>query len=219
MSGCCDPSGYPGAFNSAAARRSVRSFEKNGLDSTAEPMVNVLRGEGLEGATVLEVGAGSATAVATMLDSGADRATAIDISPNYEATAKDFLEERGLADAVDWHTGDFVALADELPRCDVVFLNRVVCCYPDMPELVDAAAGHADRYIAASYPRTNLGSRFVTWVLNGWFRIHGNTFRTFVHSPEQIAGRLVAAGFEPVRIGTTAIWHWGVWRRVEGEAV
>lgn len=182
-------------------------------------MVDVLQEQGLDRATILEVGAGSATAIVTMLESGASHAVAVDISPNYEKTARAFLEARGLGDSVDWYTGDFVAMADELPSSDVVFLNRVVCCYPDMPRLLDEAGGHARRFIAVSYPRTNPVSRFVTWGLNVWFRMHRNSFRTFVHSPDEISARLTGAGFEPVRTGTTPIWHWGVWRRVEGTAV
>jgi magnesium-protoporphyrin O-methyltransferase len=212
MSGCCDPSGYRGAFNRTTAEKSVRSFEKKGLGSTAAPMVEALRPH-LDGSTVLEVGAGSATAIATMLEAGAEHAVAIDLSPNYEETARRFLADRGLEDSVEWHTGDLVAMGDDLPRADVVFSNRVVCCYPDMEAMVDSTTRRAHRFAAFSYPRRNLPSRFVAWAINQWMRVNRNSFRTFVHDPDAIAARLSDAGFEPVETGSTAIWHWGVWER------
>jgi magnesium-protoporphyrin O-methyltransferase len=212
MAGCCDPSGYPGAFNRTTAENSVKSFEKKGLDSTATPMVEALRNR-LTGSTVLEVGAGSATAIATMLEAGADRAVAVDLSPNYETTARRFLAARGLEESVEWHTGDFVAMGDDLPRADVVFSNRVVCCYPDMAAMIDTTTRGSQRLVAVSYPRRNLPSRFVTWAINQWMRVNRNSFRTFVHDPDAIAARLTRAGFEPIETGSTAIWHWGVWER------
>lgn len=212
MAGCCDPSGYPGAFNRTTAENSVKSFEKKGLDSTASPMVEALRAH-LAGSTVLEVGAGSGTAIATMLEAGADRAVAVDLSPNYEATARRFLASRDLEDSVEWHTGDFVSIGNDLPGVDVVFSNRVVCCYPDMAAMIDTTTGATRRFAAVSYPRRNLPSRFVTWAINQWMRVNGNSFRTFVHDPEAISARMTDAGFTPVETGSTAIWHWGVWER------
>lgn len=213
MAGCCDPSGYPGAFNRATAARSIRAFEKKGLDATAAPMVEALSGGGLDGAVVIEVGAGAGTALAAMFEAGAADAIGIDISPNYEATALSFLEQRGHTDDVEWHTGDFVALADRLPRADVVFLNRVLCCYPHMETLLRAASAKSAGRLAVSYPRDRILARIVVGMINLWLKVNRNSFRVFVHDPSEISRQLTEAGFEPVEIGATPGWHWGVWAR------
>lgn len=176
-------------------------------------MVAALRERGIDGATVLEVGAGAGTAIASMLEAGATAAVGVDISPNYEATAREFLDRRGLGDSVRWRTGDFVALAADLPVSDVVFLNRVVCCYPDMPDLVDAAAGRSQGLLAMSFPRRRLLSRIVVKTINLWLRINRNSFRVFVHDPAEIEGRIDASGFGLVASGQTPGWRWGVWAR------
>lgn len=213
MAGCCDPSGYKGVFNKKEAERRVRNFLKRGLDSTARPMIDELRSHDLAQASVIEVGAGSGTAVVSLLDAGAERATAFDISPAYEHVAMGFLAKRGYEGRVEWHTGDFVAAAGDVSPAEVVFLNRVVCCYPDMPELVDAAAGRCTRMLAMAYPRNTVVMRALIRLLNGWLRIRRNTFRVFVHDPERIGGRVRHLGLEEVASGSTPGWEWHVWER------
>lgn len=213
MASCCDSSGYPGVFNRKAAERYVRSFRKKGLDSTARPMVEALRSRGLDGSSVLEIGAGAGTALVAMLEAGAISAVGIDISPNYEKAAQALMAERGLEDRVSWDTGDFVELADGLVPGDVVFLNRVVCCYPYMEAIVDAAAAKSNRLLAMAYPRRRWGTRLAFWLLNVWLRIRSNTFRVFVHDPKSMERRIESAGFRQVAAGTTALWQWRVWER------
>jgi hypothetical protein len=49
--------------------------------------------------------------------------------------------------------GDFVALAPALSAADVVTLDRVICCYDDMPALVGRSAALAERLYGVVYPR------------------------------------------------------------------
>lgn len=211
MSGCCDPSGYPGVFNEKQAQRVARAFRRKGLDATAGPMVDALTRRGVEGATLLEVGAGSGTAQVALLERGVARSVAYDISPAYEGIAHGLLTEYGLRDRVEWHTGDF--LADGAAQSDIVFLNRVVCCYPDMPELVDASAGRARRLLAMAYPRDRWFVRFGIRILNRLLAFRKNSFRVFVHDPGEIASRVDQSGLSEVDAGRTVMWQWKVWER------
>lgn len=211
MSGCCDPRGYRQVFNAEQAAKAVRAFERKGLDGTARPMIQALRAEGLQGATVLEVGAGPGTALVTMLEAGAGQAVAYDISPSYQSVAGALFQGRGLADRVEWHTGDYLASGDQR-RADTVFLNRVVCCYPDAA-LAGVVAVRASRLLALSYPRRRWYTRAGVRVINGYLRLRRVPFRVFVHDPEAITRSVVAAGFEEVAIGGSAVWEWKVWRR------
>ena len=36
---------------------------------------------------------------------------------------------------------DFAKAGDDVKAADIVIMNRVLCCYPDMPKLAEAAAG------------------------------------------------------------------------------
>ena len=212
MAGCCDPSGYRQVFNAKEAARAVRAFERKGLDATAAAMIAVLRERGITGATVLEVGAGAGTAQVALLEAGAVRSTAYDISPSYERIAGALLQARGLADRVEWRTGDVLADPDA-PRADVVFLNRVVCCYPDLAPLIDAVAARSDRLLALAYPRDRRLTRLGIRVINGYLRLRRVPFRVFVHAPREIEERVASAGLHPAAAGRTRFWHWQVWER------
>ena len=213
MAACCDPKAYGSVFDERAARRNAVNFRRKGLGSPAAEMVRALAERGLAGATVLEVGAGSGSAQVALLEAGAARGVAFDLSLASEAVAAELLAERGLTGRVEWHTADFVAEGSAAVPADIVFLNKVVCCYPDMPALVDAAVGHAKRLVAIALPRRRLFVRAGIGLINGFLRLRRTTFRVFSHDPREVARRVEAAGLGEVASGTTAFWEWHVWER------
>ena len=198
-------------FNSKEARRAARSYRRKGLDSTAGPMVGVLRTHGVEGASILEVGAGVGSAQIELLKAGAERGIAYDLSLAHHRVGQELLEEHGVAGRVEWRTADFVADRDA-PAADLVFLNRVVCCYPDIG-MVDAAATRAGRLLAMSYPRNRWWVRLGIRSLNGFLRVMRSSFRVFVHAPGEISRRTEASGLREIAAGRTFLWEWHVWER------
>lgn len=205
-------------FNDREARRALRAFRRKGLDSTAGPMIGALARRGLDGATVLEIGAGVGSAQVALVSSGASRSVAYDLSPAYEQVSAELLREHGFADRVEWHTGDFVAEADGVAEADVVFLNRVVCCYPHMTDLLGAATKKARRMLAFSYPRDRWWLRFWIRLVNGLLWLRRTSFRAFVHDPGAMAGLVSAGGFVEVDSGRTLAWEWKVWQRPDSSA-
>jgi len=49
--------------------------------------------------------------------------------------------------------GDVVALTEQLTPADVVTLDTVICCYPFLPPLLDAATRPGPRLVGLTYPR------------------------------------------------------------------
>jgi hypothetical protein len=216
MPTCCDPADYGGVFTEREARRSLRSFRRKGLDSTAGPMIGALATRGIEGASVLEVGAGIGSAQVALLSSGVARSVAYDLSPFHAAAGEELLDEHGVADRVEWRVGDFLADATRMQSADVVFLNRVVCCYPHMSAMVDAAAAKTGRLLALSYPRDRWWLKAGLGLINGFMRLRRTSFRVFVHDPEEIARRVRSAGLTEVASGRNLAWEWHVWERGHG---
>lgn len=200
-------------FNSAVARRYVETFGRKGLDSTAGPMVAALADRGMSGLSVLEVGAGSGTAMVSLMEAGAATAVGVDLSAAYEPVARSLFEQRGIAGATGWVTGDFIEVASDLGSADVVFANRVVCCYPAMEDMVTLASGKARRYLALAFPRDRWIFRIGSAFINLWMRIRRVPFRTYLHDPEAITRRVESAGFQETDRGSTMSWHWVVWER------
>jgi Methyltransferase domain len=210
---CCDPSGYRHFFNEREARDDLRRYEKKGLDTMARRIVDYVASRGLVGRSVLEVGGGIGALHVELLKAGAVHAVNVELSNGYERVAAELLEREGLEDRVVRRLGDFTELAEGLHADDVV-MNRVVCCYPDMERLMDAALSSSRRFVAATFPRSSLVSRFVVGLVNGWCRVSGIDFRVFVHSPEAILRTARDAGFDVAFRDHDLVWQGVVLERM-----
>jgi Methyltransferase domain len=203
---CCQaPSGYEELFSEKQARRDARSYRRKGLGGPARWIVDVVRGPGLAGATVLEPGGGVGAIQIELLKAGAARSTVVELSPGYEDVAADLAREAGVAERTERHVGDFAA--DGTEPADVVVLHRVVCCYPDYDRLLTAAATKARRKLVYTYPPRNVGSRAVIALLNIWPWLKRSEFRAFVHPPRAMEAIARRHGFEPYARRRRGIWR------------
>jgi hypothetical protein len=101
---------------------------------------------------------------------------------------------------------DFVAAADSIPGADVVAMDRVVCCYPAVTPLVEAALASSRRALALSYPRDAWHVRVVIRLQNLARATLGNPFRTFVHPAATLARLIERHGFRRVSRTGTFVW-------------
>jgi magnesium-protoporphyrin O-methyltransferase len=202
----------PGAeiFTEKQARRDARRYRKRGLDGSA---ARILEAVPAEGATVLEIGGGVGALGLELLKGGAARVTNVELSPAYETEAQTLLREAGLEGRVERRIGDVVKEGEAVPAVDVVVLNRVVCCYPDVDGLVGLAAGKAQHALALTYPRNAWWTRAGSRVVNGFLRLGRREFRTFVHRPERIRAAAAAQGLRPSRNVGGVLWQLAAFER------
>ena len=210
---CCQCDGIENEFNTRLAQRELRHFRKGGPRRSTRLLIDSLRWAVSPGATLLDVGGGIGAIHHVLLDKGAAHATHIDASSAYIATARDEAKRRGHADRLDLIHGDFVELAPSLADADVVTLDRVICCYPDMPALVGAAARKAGRAFGAVYPPDVLWLRLGVRCINALMRLRRSEFRVFVHSPKAIEAVLREHGLERVTHRRSIAWEIVTYRR------
>jgi Methyltransferase domain len=206
VSECCSPKGYRWVFSERSARAEAKRYRRKGLDSTSRRIVDFLVAQGVEDRTVLEVGGGIGAIQIELLKAGASRATSVELTPTYEEEARGLLEEAGLADRVDRKLMDFAQEAGQVAPADVVIMNRVICCYPDMPRLAGAAAGHARQVLVMSYPRYTWWTRIGLGTSNVMLRLLRREFHIFVHRPDRIIATSRAQGLEPVLDQSGVLW-------------
>jgi len=211
VSTCCAPR-YRKVFSKRLARRDARRYRRKGLDQTAQEIVDRLTENGVSDATVLEVGGGVGAIDIELLKAGAREATVVELSEEYDAEAAQLATENGLQNRVSRRHGDFVELERDVDPADVVVMHRVVCCYPDPESLVGAAAVHARRLLALSFPRDNWWIRAGWYAVDAWFRLVYR-FESFVHPHERILGAASRAGFAPVHEHSGRLWHVAVLER------
>ncbi len=185
-------------FSGRFARRQSKRYRRRGLTAAASGIVDFASSQGIEGATVLEIGGGVGQIQIELLRRGAAHATNLEISENYEAEARRLLEETGMTDQVTRRFLDAAQAPDEVEPADVVVLHRVVCCYPDYVRLLSVAADHARRALVYSYPSANVVNRLQLGAENVCRRLTGNAFRVFVHSPEGMIRAAASGGLTVV---------------------
>jgi magnesium-protoporphyrin O-methyltransferase len=111
--------------------------------------------------------------------------------------------------------GDAVELAGRLPRADVVTLDRVLCCYPNMPALVAVSAARAESAWGVVFPREQWIVRLGVAAINLFQRLRGKEFRVYLHGEERIAAEALRHGLEPGQADRTFLWQVRVFRRKE----
>jgi 2-polyprenyl-3-methyl-5-hydroxy-6-metoxy-1,4-benzoquinol methylase len=207
MGGCCDPRGCDRMFDNRFAERRAARYRKRGLDKTARLMVELLVAQGVEGATVLEIGGGVGEIQVELLHRGATSTTNLELSPGYETEAARLLAETGLAGRVERRLADIAADAAAAGPADIVVLHRVVCCYPDYTALLSAAAERARSQLVFSFPRRNPGSRVFLATQNALLRLSRHGFQAFAHPPAAMLAVLADHGMRSAVAHRGAVWQ------------
>lgn len=200
-------------FGGRSARRDLADYRKHGPSSTTAWLIEGLIGDGVAGQTVLDIGAGVGAVHLALLEAGASFAIDVDGSPAYVAAAREEAERVGRRADVGYETGDFVELAPTVEPADLVALDRVVCCYPDMAALVGLSVSRARRRYGLVYPRDRWWIRAGGATLNAIARLARQRLRFHVHRSADVDARIRGAGFRPVLRRTTIFWQVAVYER------
>ena len=207
MSDCCSPTGYQWIFSEKTARADAQSYRRKGLDATSRRIVDYLKQRGVEGRTVLEVGGGVGAIQIELLKAGATRAISVELTPTYEQVALELLREAGFEDRVERKVMDFAHSATEFAVADIVIMNRVICCYPDMPVLAGAAADHAGEILVMSFPRRTWWTRALLALGNLALRITRRQFQIFIHPADQILAEAARHGLRKALDKSGRFWQ------------
>jgi len=211
-------------FGERAARRDLQAYRRSGPDRTTRWLIDGLRNGGanaaigagsasVDGLTVLDIGAGVGAVHLELLRSGAAAAVDVDGSPAYVDVAREEAVRLGLADRVTYVGGDFVTLSPTIAPADIVALDRVVCCYPDMGALVRLSVARARRRYGLVYPRDRSWIKLGSTVMNGLSRVARRRVRFHVHRTTDVDAIVRAAGFAPVISRSTWFWQVVVYER------
>ena len=192
--GCCDQDVYDDRFDARSSELELREYQRSGPDDWTARLIDELADGGVDDMTVLDIGAGVGAVHLALLEAGARSAVDVDASGPYLAVARGEAERRGLGDRVTYLKGDAVALASELDEADLVALDRVVCCYRDMPGLVGAAAGRTRRRLGMVLPRDDVWIQAMVTMANGWERLRRDPFRIHAHRTVDVVRVATAAG-------------------------
>jgi magnesium-protoporphyrin O-methyltransferase len=216
---CCAREEIGIQFDAGTAAGDLKRFRRRGSIRSTRFLIDDLLTAGVAGASLLDIGGGIGAIHHALLEAGAEQATHVDLSPDYIAAAREEAERRGHSDRVRFALGDFITVVADLPDADVVTLDRVICCYPDMDLLVGRAADKALKILGAVYPRDVWWVRLGVGLGNLIRRLRRTSFRVFVYRPASIDNVLRRHGFERRSCRRTLLWEVVTYRNLEARAV
>ena len=205
-------------FGERVARSDLRRYRRKGPTRTTRDLVDALLEEGVEGATVLDIGGGVGAIPLALLRSGASSVTLIDASAAYLAAARDEGTRQGQLERMRFRHADFAAVAAEEPPATIVTLDRVICCYDDANTLVRAAASHASELLGLVYPRDTWWNRAGISVVNLFLGFTRLGYRSFLHPRDLVARLIETQGHRLVHQRNIGIWQVAVYRRTAAAA-
>jgi len=205
---CAQCVGIQQEFGDTRARRELRRYRRKGATGTTRMLLDTIIRQGIEGRTFMDIGGGVGVIQHELMAVGAAAGVNADASPAYLAAARSEATSRGYADRMTYVEGDFVELTPDLPDVDIVALDRVICCYHDMPALVDTSASRARRVYGVVIPRDESRlMRLGIAVINLGQRLRRRPFRVFAHARVDLERRLGDLGFARIYHGTSFLWQ------------
>jgi magnesium-protoporphyrin O-methyltransferase len=201
----CD-SGFE-IFDRKTAEADVERYRREGPDTTTRILLDMIGERGVVGADLLDIGGGIGVIDHELLSAGAARAVLVDASGPSVQAAREEAARRGHLDRIGFVDGDFVSWASTIEPADVVTLDRVICCYPDVDALVRLSTSRAKALYGLVLPRDRRILRWGIRLLNLWFRMRGWRYRSFTHPNARVDALVAEAGLRPRREALTFVWR------------
>jgi magnesium-protoporphyrin O-methyltransferase len=214
----CQCQGIESLFDQRLAATQLEKVRRRGPPKTTRLLIEALRARGVQGRTLLDIGGGVGAVQHQLLASGLREATDVDASSAYLRAAKSEAERLGLETRVHYHYGNFLDLAQSIPPADIVTMDRVICCFDDMPGLVAQSADKARFLYGVVYPRDAWWTRLGVRMMNLGHRLRGNSFRVFAHPTAAVESILSARGLSRDYLGAAGMWQVAVFARTGAHA-
>ncbi|TMI24294.1 methyltransferase domain-containing protein [Candidatus Bathyarchaeota archaeon] len=182
-------------------------YKESGLSASSKILLGFLTDDGIRGKSLLDLGCGAGAFTLEALKAGATNTVGMDLSAVMIKTASDLAGSSGFGAVAMFQVGN--AAETDLPACDIVVLDKVICCYPDFSKLLGNAGGASRESLAFVIPRNagliGLFLRPGAWLMNLFEkRRKGSLF--YMHSLDRIDAVLKSHGFEQSRRKASRIW-------------
>ena len=210
---CCQCQGIEALFNDRVARRELRKYNKRGATGMTVKLIQAIKRESIVSLSLMDIGGGVGAIQHELVEAGAGNIVSVDAAPAYLEASRQIADRLNYLDRVEYHQGDFVELAADLPASDIVTLDKVVCCYSDMEALVSKSAQLTRRYYGLVLPRENWLVVIIQQITNLVTSLRRVPFKMYIHSHEQISSLLRKIGFEEISTKQDIFWQANLYRR------
>jgi len=143
-----------------------------------------------------------------LLRRGAGSAYGVDLSPKMIAQARQLAAAYKLEKQATFVVGDAAEI--DLPKSDLVILDRVICCYPNMNLLLGRSLDACRGYYCFAVPRDRGWWHMLNKMIQGLVKVYllfrrcGAGF--YIHSIDRIEDEVQSRGFRKIFVKTFRIW-------------
>ena len=205
---CCQCEGIETKFDRGRGPADLETCHKTGPKASTQILIDILK-ESLEGnMTLLDIGGGIGDIQHALLSAGVKESINCEASTAYINACKEEAQGHGYADRITHIKGDFVDVVGGIPEADIVTLDRVICCYHDMPDLVNKSLAKARKFYGIVIPIDKWWVKLSTSIYyNLRFLFQRNPFRVFVHSTDAVEEIITSEGFEWIFFAVKGTWQ------------
>lgn len=200
---CC---GAQKLFDDKEARKELKRFRKKGPRKTTRKLIEGLADRNLSGMSLLDIGGGIGAIQLGLFKKGVARSTDVNASTAYLTTAQQEMHALGLDQKTRFIEGDFLDCHQDIAPHDIVTLEKVICCYPDVEGLLNQSLAKCTRYYGIVYPRDGWMAQILTGLANLYFRLQKNPFRTYIHPVKKVRGLIFQSGFQRTSASSAFPW-------------
>ena len=211
--GCCQCQGIENMFDKKAAKRELKRYLKKGPSKTTSMLLDTIHKKGVQDLDFLDIGGGIGAIHYDLIKAGASNGTSIEASSAYIDVMKEETLQNGLAERVNYKQGDFTTTATDVDSADIVTLDKVICCYDDMSELVGLSSKLARKIYAVIYPRDVWWTKLALPMMNFYPWLKGSSFRVFIHPTKKVEKIIFENGLKRNYYATTLFWQVAIFTR------
>ena len=204
---CCRCQGIENTFDERGARSDMKEYQRKGPKRTTRILIEAIAQDGVEGYSLMDVGGGVGIILHEMNKLGISKSVSVDASSAYLAFARQEAERLGTADRATFHQGNFVEVAPKLEPADIVTLDRVICCYDDMPSLVSSSAALSKKFYGVVLPIDNWLAKAAVMIGNFFLWLSRNPFRIYAHPTKEVEEIVLAEGLHRIFYNRVGFWQ------------
>jgi SAM-dependent methyltransferase len=190
-------------------------YKNKGLSRSSKLLLKFILDGNAQGKAVLDLGCGAGGLSMELLKHGAQSAVGFDLSPRMIVAATDLARASGFETRAKFQEGNAATL--ELPRSDIVVMDKVLCCYSEWRPLLKNAMEASNIMVGFIVPRdegvTKLPFRIALRIANYFQRRRGGVL-FYLHPLGIVDKTLRDSGFKHLRKQGSRFWLVFLYSRV-----
>ena len=208
---CLDANNF---FDAKTARKELKKYLRKGVANPTKKLIDMIKEKDIRGNSLLDIGGGIGAIQFELYKEGISKSTDVDASDAYLDVVKAQAHERKVINKMKFIKGDFVDVADQVEMHDIVTLDKVICCYPNVRELLTASLNKCNKYYGVIYPLDGIIANALTFFARIYFKIIKSTFRPYIHLHREVNQQIIEHGFIKSHESLSFPWKVYVYERV-----